>query len=471
VNRWRRSWGWCPWLMAAWLWLGLASATFGAQPLGVRHELPNGLVWLFSQQPSLPLVTVHLLIKGGALRDPPGKAGLANLTALLLTQGTKQRPAVQIAQELDFLGAQLSSRGEDDYNLLTLTVLKKDLPAGLQIFEDILKHPAMAPEEMRRKVAQLKASLQSEADDPGLVAGRAFYQRLFGDHPYGHPAKGTPAGLSAITRQDLVDFHARYYRPNNAILSIVGDLTLEEAQEWVTRIFGSWEPAPIPALKVPAPPPLNKKELKIINKNITQAHIIWGHLAISRRHPDFYAFQVMNYLLGGGGFASRLMDNIRENRGLAYNVGSSFNAGWETGAFAVSLETKNDKADEAVAQVIQEIERLRNTPVTEQELDDAQSYLIGSFPRKMDTLGKRAWLLNYIEFYGLGLDYPERYPEMIRRLRPADIQQVAQKYLQPDKYLLVVVGHREKLPKLPDEDKTPGEKEKEHGSEKGHTSN
>ncbi len=421
---------------------------FADQTLGVRHELPNGLVWLFSQQNSLPLVTVNLLIKGGVLRDPPGKAGLANLTALLLTKGTKTKSATQIAQELDFLGAKLSSHGEDDYNLLSLTVLKKDLAAGLQLFEDILKHPALAPEEIKRMVAQLKASFQSDADDPAIVASRAFFRRLYGDHPYGHPTKGTVDGLTAITRHDLVDFHARYYRPNNAILSIVGDLTLEEAQEWVGKIFGSWEALPVPDIQVPAPPPLNKKECQIINKNISQAHIIWGHLGMARRNQDFYAFQVMNYLLGGGGFASRLMDNIRENRGLVYNVVSSFNPGLETGAFAVSLETKNDKAKEAVAEVLHEIHRLRSTPVTAEELQDAKSYLIGSFPRKMDSLGKRAWLLNYVELYGLGLDYPSRYPELISRLTPTDIQQVAQKYLHPEAYLLVVVGKREQLPPL-----------------------
>ncbi len=436
------------------------------QVLGVRQEVPNGLVWLFSEQTNLPLVTLNLLIKAGTLRDPQGKEGLANLTALMLLQGTKKRSATQIAQELDFLGAKLSAHGEDDYALVSLSVLKKDLAAGLGLLEDVLKHPAFAPTELRRKVTQLQASFKSDEDDPGVVAARTFKQRLFGKNPYGHPSKGTPAGLAAITVDDLKQFHARYYRPNNAILSLAGDITQAEAERWVKQIFGPWEPAPIPELKVPPPPTLNQPETVIVDKNITQANIIWGHLGISRGNPDFYAFQVMNYILGGGGFASRLMDNVREQRGLAYSVSSGFDPGLEPGAVTVSLETKNASAGEAVDQILKEIERIRTAPVSAQELADAKSYLIGSFPRKMDSLSKRAWLLNYVEFYGLGLDYPWRYPALIQDLTPADIQKVAEKYLHPKKYLLVVVGNQSEMPKMPGVAAPSGTKENKDAEKK-----
>jgi zinc protease len=455
------------WLvLAALLLSGVAAAADSPQVLGVKEQLPNGLVWLFSEQRSLPLVTMNVMIKAGVLRDPKGKEGLANLTALLLRQGTKKRTATQIAEELDFLGAKLSASGTDDFALLSFTVLKKDLAAGLDLFQDVLLNPAFAQKEVQRKVAELQASFKSDEDEPGIVASRAFHRELFGGHPYGHPPKGTPAGLKAITRNDLAEFYRIYYRPNNAILSIVGDLSQAEAAQAMTKAFGGWEQAPIPELKISPPPPLNTSEVTIINKDITQANIVWGHLGIARDNPDFYAFQVMNYILGGGGFASRLVDNIRENRGMAYSVGSSFDPGLQPGPFAVTLETKNPSAGEALAQVIKEVEHIRTKPVSEQELKDTKSYLIGSFPRKMDSLGKRASLLSYVEFYGLGLDYPWRYPSLVENLTGTDIQKVAEKYLHPDKYLLVVVGNQAQMPQFAQAPGQPGEKEKKDEAKK-----
>lgn len=455
------------WIVLAALLAGSVVAAAGSsQVLGVKEQLPNGLVWLFSEQRSLPLVTMQVMVKAGVLRDPPGKEGLANLTVLLLLQGTKTRSATQIAEEVDFLGAKLSASGADDYALVSFTLLKKDLAAGVDLFRDVLFNPAFAPKEVQQKVSQLVASFRSDEDEPGIVAGRAFHRQLFGKHPYGHPAKGTPEGLRAIKREDLTEFYRTYYRPNNAILSIVGDLSQEEAAKMVAAVFGPWEKSSIPELEVSPPSPLNKIETTIINKDITQANIVWGHLGIARDNPDFYAFQVMNYILGGGGFASRLVDNIRESRGLAYSVESSFDAGLQPGPFAVALETKNASAGEAVAQVIKEIERIRTKPVSEKELEDAKSYFIGSFPRKMDSLGKRASLLGYVEFYGLGLDYPWRYPELVKNLTPTDIQKVAEKYLHPDRYLLVAVGNEAKMPPLAQAPPAPGDKERKHVAEK-----
>jgi zinc protease len=432
------------------------------QVLGVRQQLPNGLVWLFSEQHSLPLVSVKILIKGGVLRDPPGKAGLSNLTALLLTQGTKQRSATQIAQQVDFLGARLGAASSDDYTSVSLTVLKKNLEPGLDLLKDILFNPAFSNEEIKRKVSQLKASFQTDEDEPGIVASRAFHRRLFGKNPYAYPPKGTPEDLATIDSKDLVAFHDKFYRPNNAILTIVGDLSPDEAREWVTRSFGEWKTAPIPDLKVPAPPDLKNVEKIIIDKSITQANIIWGCLGIARNNPDFYSLQLLNYILGGGGFSSRLMNDIREDRGLAYSVGSSFEAGLEPGAFVIDLETKNQSAREAVAQVIHEVERIRSQPVSGTELSEAKSYLIGSFPAKMDSVAKRAAMLAYVEFYGLGLDYPWRYPSLIKNLTPADLQKTAEKFLHPERYLLVVVGNQSEMPGFTPATTSPGDKETKH---------
>jgi len=445
--------------------LAATAAAQGSAPqqvLGMRQELPNGLVWLFSEQHGLPLVSVKVLIKGGVLRDPEGKAGLANLTALLLTQGTKKRSATQIAEEVDFLGAKLAASGKEDYAAVGLTVLKKNLQPGLELLKDVLFNPAFSAEEIKRKVSQLKASFQTDEDEAGIIASRAFRQRLFGKSPYAHPPKGTPEGLTAIDGKDLAAFHEKFYRPNNAIVTIVGDLSGEEANAWVTKTFGDWKAAPLPELKVPSPPEIKNVEKIIIDKNITQANIIWGHMGVARNNPDFYALQLLNYILGGGGFSSRLLDNIRENRGLAYSVASGFEAGLEPGAFAIDLETKNSTAGEAVTQVIREVQKIRAQPVSPTELEDAKSYLIGSFPAKMDSVAKRAALLAYVELYGLGLDYPWRYPSLIKNLTPADLQKVAEKYLHPERYLLVVVGNKSELPEIASTTAPPGGKETKH---------
>ncbi|AEB08899.1 M16 family metallopeptidase [Desulfobacca acetoxidans] len=413
--------------------------------LGQRFELPNGLVWLFSAQSDLPMVTMELTFKAGALFEPQGKQGLANLTASLLRYGTKSRNANQIAEEIDFLGASLATAAGRDVASLRLSVLKKDLRTALEIGSDLLFHPTFAPREITAMVQRVKATLISEEDEPGVVAGRAFRRILYGDYPYGFPVLGTPESLNRITRRDLVNFHQRYYRPNNAILTLVGDLTVEEAEKIVEEFFGNWQKAELPPMPSPPSAPQDKPTVVKINKEITQANIILGQIGLKRADPDFYAFQLMNYILGGGGFASRLMDNIRDNRGLAYSVSSNFSPGIEPGPFEISLETKNASGGEAVAEVLKELARIRTDLVTEKELADARSYLIGSLPMKMDSNTKRAALLGYLELYGLGLDYPWRYPEIITKITREDILQVAQKYLVPDRYLLVVVGKQQEI--------------------------
>jgi zinc protease len=458
------------WLvMGILLWSTAALAAPEAQVLGTRYQLPNNLVWLFSPQTELPLVTLEILVKAGTLTDPPGKEGLANLTAALLRNGTQSRTSAQIAAELDFMGARLAASGGDDFATVSLTVLKKDLGPALELLKDVLMNPTFPNAEVLRKVNQFKAALASAEDEPKVVASRAFFKNLYGPFPYGHPRLGTPTGLSAITRQDLVEFHRKYYRPNNTVLSVVGDLTPAEAQQWVTKIFGGWAAAPLPAIKLPEIPPLQHRQEVMINKDITQANIVLGNLGITRQNPDFYAFQVMNYLLGGGGFVSRLMDDIRVNRGLAYSVYSSFEPGLEPGPFTVVLETKNASAHEAITQVVAQLRRIMTQPVTPEELKEAKSYLIGSFPRKMDSISKRAGLLGYVEVYGLGLDYPWRYPELIQHLTPADIQKVAEKYLQPEKYLLVVVGKKSAMTSMPGA--LPSQKKEEKKDEKKQSGN
>jgi zinc protease len=384
-------------------------------------------------------------IKAGGLFDPPKKEGLANVTGTLLRYGTRTRTAQQIAEGMDFLGASFTTGADRDTAHLKLTVLKKDLAESLKIFQDVLLNPMFSPQELYAMVQRLKGALKSQEDEPGIVASRAFRRTVYGDYPYAFPEIGTAESLGRINTYDLTTFHRKFYRPNNAILTLVGDLTKDEAQKIVEEFFGGWQ-----AGEVPPPPPLpssrlTKPTVVKIDKDITQANIILGQIGLKRADPDFYAYQVMNYILGGGGFASRLMDNIRENRGLVYNVNSSFEPGLAPGPIDISLETKNASGGEAVTEVLNEIDRIRRDLVTEKELADAKSYLIGSLPMKMDSNAKRAALLGYAELYGLGLDYPWRYPEILGTITRDDILNVARKYLDTENFALVVVGRQKDI--------------------------
>jgi zinc protease len=252
-----------------------------------------------------------------------------------------------------------------------------------------------------------------------------------------------------LTREEVVAFHRTYYRPNNAILALVGDLGSREARRAVKAALGGWEKKTLPPLLVPPAPPIAEKTVSLIEKDLTQATIVLGHLGIARNDPDFYPVTVMNYILGGGGFASRLMTTIRDNRGLVYGISSGFDAKRFPGSFSVSLQTKTASADEAIGAALDEIRRIREEGVADAELRAAQDYLAGSFPLRLDTNAKLARLLAAVEFYGLGLGYFEDYPRAIRAVTLDDVRRVAAAHLDPERYVLVVVGKTRELALAP----------------------
>jgi zinc protease len=276
------------------------------------------------------------------------------------------------------------------------------------------------------------------------VADEAFDKAVFGGHAYGRTSDDVAAYLPKLTRQDITRFYSSYYSPNNTIIAVVGDVSEKEIVPLLNEYFKSWQKKdqPLPA-SVP-PPVINKTVAKKIDKKVTQANIAMGHLGISRENPDYYAVSVMNYILGSGGFSSRLMDNIRDNKGLAYDVRSSFMPQKEPGSFMVTIQTKNESANAVITETLKEIRRIQKEPVTEKELNDAKAYLTGSFPLKMDTSSKIAGMLTSIEIYNLGLDYPNKYPNIINAVTREDIQRVAVKYLHPDTMVIVVVADQEK---------------------------
>jgi zinc protease len=418
--------------------------SFGAEPLGKRIMLDNGMVLLLSEKHEIPMVTVNMAIKAGNTAVPEDKAGLASIAASLLTQGTAKRTANQISSEIDFIGGSLSTGGGDDFATASLRVLKKDIRTGFDLLSDVLMNPVFDQKEIDRKVKSTLAEIQRQKEEPNTVAGEAFEKAVYGGHAYGRTGDDVAAYLPKLTRQDIIDFYTARYSPNNAVVAVVGDVTEREIVALMKEYFRGWKVSNQPLPASVAPPVIEKTVVTKIDKKITQANIDMGHIGIKRENPDFYAVMVMNYILGGGGFSSRMMDNIRDNKGLAYDVHSGFAAQKEAGAFEVSIQTKNESANEVIAEALKELRRIQTDLVSEKELADAKAYLTGSFPLRMDTSAKIAGMLTSIEIYNLGLDYPQQYPGLIRAVTGEDVRRVAKKYLAPDKMVIVVVADQEK---------------------------
>jgi zinc protease len=414
------------------------------QPLGKRILLENGMVLLLSERHEIPMVTVNMAIRAGSTAAPEDKPGLAAITASLLMQGTKKRTANQIHELIDFIGGSLSTSGGEDFAWANLRVLKKDIRTGLDLLSDVLLHPLFDQKEIDRKVKETLAEIRRQKEEPAIVANQAFTKAVFGGHPYGRTNDEVAGYLPKLTQEDIIDFYSTRYSPANTIIAVVGDVSEKEIVDLLNDYFRGWQTnaRPLPA-EVPLPV-IDKTVVKKIDEDVAQANIDMGHVGISRENPDFYAVVVMNYILGGGGFSSRLMDNIRDNKGLAYDVRSGFSAQKDPGAFKVTIQTKNESANEVIYETQKEIRRIQKELVSEKELADAKAYLSGSFPLRMDTYAKIASMLTSIEIYNLGLDYPKKYAALINGVTREDVRRVAREYLHPDKMVIVVVANLKK---------------------------
>jgi zinc protease len=409
-----------------------------------RSVLENGMILLTSEQRALPMVSIELLIDAGSRYDAPNQEGLANLTARLLTYGTERRTALQISDTLDFIGASLSAGCGEDLATASMTVLKKDLGTGLELLAEVLTESNFPQEEIDRQKQSIIASIKAREESPGDIAQRRFAAILYPQSPYGRPVEGNEGSVKGLEQKRLSAFYQRYYRPNRTIVSVVGDISHQEIAQALNEAFRSWHKGEPVAIPVP-PSKIGSSETIRVNKDLTQANIVLGHEAVGRESPDYYAIQVMNYILGGGGFSSRAMNAIRNERGLAYSVYSYFSADKGRGTFELIMQTKNETALEAIRIANTEIRRMREQPVTEQELADAKDYLTGSFPLRFDTNRRVANFLAQVEYFQLGLDYPERYPDLIRKVTREDVQRVAQKYLKPEKLITVIVANQKKI--------------------------
>ena len=406
-----------------------------------RITTPNGMTVLVLEQHFLPIVEIHALVKAGSAYDPPDKAGIANLVASLLDEGTTSRSSKQLAEQIDFVGGSLEAKAGEDFTTASARVLKKDVDLGFMLLADVLMHPAFPKHEFERVRAQIQGEITSDSDDPGQVAMKAFNQLVFHNHPYRWPVQGTEETVGKITLADVQNFYAKEYLPNQVILTIVGDLSVEQATTLVQTYFGSWKKGVPQTRTTKKPAAVDKKAVQLIEKDLTQSTIVLGHGGISRNNPDYYAVTVMNHILGAGGFSSRLMDSIRDKQGLAYGIMSHYDARMLPGSFWVNLQTRTEATNQAIAGVLAEIKAIRDNPVSDQELSEAKSFLMGSFPLRLDSTAKLAQVLAQVEYYGLGFEYFSQYQKWIERVTKDDVQRVAKQYLDPARYALVVVGN------------------------------
>jgi zinc protease len=407
------------------------------------HTLDNGLKVLLVENPSLPTVSMLGSVLAGARYDAESKAGLAIMASRLLDEGTQNRTSLEIADAIESVGGAIETDGSFERIVASASVLNKDVDLGLELLADLLIRPIFPQDYVDKEKERTLAEIVSAQDRPQVVAGWAFNELVYQNHPLHRPSHGYPQTVEQLTRADLLDFHQRYFVPNNVILSIVGDFRVSELMPKIENAFGSWEPKKIVFPTYSEPVRQVGKRVKYITMPAHQLNIYLGHLGVTRTNPDYYALQVLDTILGGGaGFTARIPQRLRDELGLAYTTFASITmtAGLDTGRFVSFIGTSPENMKLAIGGLLNEIRRIIEEPVTAQELQDAKDYLTGSFVFAFESSPQIVRFLVHAEVYSLGFDYIEKYPDYIRAITVDDISRVARKYLDSENYTLVVVG-------------------------------
>jgi len=433
--------------------VGAFSVGFGFAPAYVRAgedlelpaierlTLPNGLRVVVAEYHKLPLIELRLLIGSGAAQDPDGKEGLASLVAGALRRGTAERGAQAFAEAVEFLGAELNASVGHDTTGVTAEFLRKDAHAGFALVAEMIMHPAFHGGELRREREDILATLRARYEDPSAIAALCYESFLYRCHPYGRPAQGGSATLQHLSRRDVRTFYERHYRPNNTIAVVVGDLPSQELIEHVREAFGDWEPGlPGPAAP-PDPAPVRARRILIVDKpGATQAQIRLGNIAIARRDPAYVVSEVVNTVFGGG-FSSRLVEELRIKRSLTYAAWSYFVARRVPGDFRLGTFTKVETTAETLCLALSEMARLRDEPPVRGEIDKARSYLRGQFPLQLQAPDALAGHLAEIEWYGLGLDELRTFRSRVARVDADEVAAFVRRGVpSPETVAIVVVG-------------------------------
>ena len=413
-------------------------------PQPVEKTLANGLRVIVVPKHDIPLVAARLLVKAGAAADPQGRDGLAELTATVLTQGTKTRTAEQIARGVEALGATLAADADWDSTSIDLSVMSSNLPKALEYVSDVARNAAFAKEELERERAQAIDALQVELSEPRPLATIVANRLVFGDTPYGHNLGGLPSTLAKITRSDLVKFHATHYRPDNAVLVLAGDIKAEDAFKLAEANFGKWpnvgrasaRPARAEAGRAEARP----TRIVVIDMPASgQSAVVVARRGIRRSDPSYLQALVVNSVLGGG-YSSRLNQEIRIKRGLSYGAGSSFDPRADVGPFRASTQTKHESAAEVAGIITGELGRLGSTDVLEAELTPRKAALTGEFAQSLETTSGIVNRISALALHDLPLTDINRYISGVQSVTAADVRKFAGTNLGGKDVNIVIAG-------------------------------
>lgn len=411
-----------------------------------RIVLDNGIVLIVQENHSNPTAAITGYLKAGSVFDPKGKDGLADLTADMISRGTAKRSALDIAKSVEFVGGSVSASANVDNMVFGAKSLSKDFELIMDILSDELRNPTFPQDQFDRVKGMTLSQLAQSRESTEDQAFRAFYNSVY---PAGHPyhrlsIENAQAEVKCITRDDLVAFHKQYYRPDNMIIVIAGDVNANQAAEEVKKYFGDWKSeGAVPAINIPdTPTQTQPKLITIPMKDKSQVDIVYGFaMGVKRSSPDFYTVRLMNQVLGGGGAMGSIMgDEIREKQGLVYNVYSTFDAGLGAGPWYASMGTNPKNVDKAVKSLKQVMKDFVKNGATRKQYEQAREFLIGVFPIALETNEGVARTLLNAEFYGLGMDYIEKYPKIYRSITLDQINAAARKYLRPDTATEVIAG-------------------------------
>jgi len=415
-------------------------------PKAERVVLKSGMVLFLLEDHELPLVTLQALIRTGAIHDPAEKVGLAGLTGTLMrTGGTMRHSSDEVDSLLDQMAALLSVGIGSDAGSASLDLLKKDLDAGLSLFADILMHPVFEEEKVVVAKNNMVEMIRRKNDRPSSIASREFAKLIYGaDHPLGR--ESTEEGVRSITRADLVAFHERYFSPNNMMLGIVGDFNRDEVVKKIETAFSGWPQKAVADQSVPSVPERSDPSINIISKDISQTQIRIGHIGIRQENPDYFALSIMNDILGGSGFTSRIFKEVRTKRALAYSVGTFLEPGnLEKGVFVAVAQTRAETTSQAISTIMEQIRKIRDEKVSKEELDLAKDSFLNSFIFSFSSPGQIVARQMSLEYDGLPADYLERFRDNVAKVTADDIQRVARRYLHPDSLITLVVGEEKRF--------------------------
>ncbi len=418
----------------------LVSSLSIAGPKIEQWKTKNGARVFYVNAPQLPIVDLRIVFDAGSARDAD-KPGLAALTNSLLDEGTGTLNADQVAEQFEGIGAQFGASSLRDMAVVSIRSLndKVTLDKALDLFSNVVAKPTLPEESFQRNRKAMLVGLKVAKQRPNSIASKAYYKQVFGDHPYAIDGSGTEESLTAMKRQDVIDYHGRYYVANNAVIAIVGAVSRADAaklaEKVTSRLAAGEAAATLPKVK-----PLTAATTKRIKHKSQQTHILVGQPGMHRGDPDYITLYVGNHVLGGSGLVSRLSEQVREQRGLAYSAYSYFSPMREDGPFTMGLQTKNSQADEALALLNKIIKEYVENGPTEQELKRSKQNITGGFALRVDSNKKIVEYIAMIGFYGLSLDYLDTFNDRVEAVTVEKIKDAFKRRIHPDKLVTIMVG-------------------------------